>query len=256
MSANRRLPIGLTIATAISLVILIVLGTWQLQRLAWKTKLLADIAAARTAAPVSVDEILRLRMEGQPIEWRRVALTCTTDDPPPRVGHSPERDEHGLTYSLDGGEIAWRLLSPCRPANHPGMTVVLDRGFAAAQDGVLEPQQIDFVMPVSAVGFVRLPEQPKTSWAPQAPWPSIPGGFHAAKKDGSVLRRLGSGLAPAADFYVAVESEKPQPAGLRPTPTPPDIPNRHLEYALTWYGLAGALLAIYAAMLWRRFKAQ
>jgi surfeit locus 1 family protein len=37
-----------------------------------------------------------------------------------------------------------------------------------------------------------------------------------------------------------------------PAPVPPDIPNRHLEYALTWFGLAAALIGVYAAMLLRR----
>ena len=37
-------------------------------------------------------------------------------------------------------------------------------------------------------------------------------------------------------------------------PVPADIPNRHLEYAITWFGLAAALVAVYAAMLWRRWK--
>jgi surfeit locus 1 family protein len=252
----KRLPIGLTIAVAISLVILIVLGTWQMQRLAWKTDLLARIEAARTAEPVSVDEILRLQAAGQPVEWRRVRLSCSSARPPPKAGVAPERERHGLIYGLDDGKIAWRLLSPCRPTEHPEMTVVLDRGFLAAQDGVLEPQLIDAPMPVSAVGLVRLPEPTTKQWAPQGPPPSVPGGFYASHREAATFSRVGSGLAPSAAFYLAAEAETPQPSGLRPTASPPDIPNRHLEYALTWFGLAGALLAIYAAMIWRRFKAQ
>jgi surfeit locus 1 family protein len=41
----RRFPIGLTIATAIAFAISCGLGAWQLKRLAWKTDLLASVAA-------------------------------------------------------------------------------------------------------------------------------------------------------------------------------------------------------------------
>ena len=48
--------------------------------------------------------------------------------------------------------------------------------------------------------------------------------------------------------------EKPAPVGPGPVPAPipANIPNRHFEYALTWFGLAAALIGVYAAMLLRR----
>ena len=46
----------------------------------------------------------------------------------------------------------------------------------------------------------------------------------------------------------------PEWAALVPAPIPAEIANRHLEYALTWYGLAAALLGVYAAMLLRAFR--
>ena len=50
------------------------------------------------------------------------------------------------------------------------------------------------------------------------------------------------------------EQETPAVAGITPAPLPVEISNRHLEYALTWFGLAVTLLFIYAAMLWRRLR--
>ena len=44
---ESRFPIGLTLAAAIALAILIGLGIWQIQRLAWKQDLLARVAADR-----------------------------------------------------------------------------------------------------------------------------------------------------------------------------------------------------------------
>ena len=52
------------------------------------------------------------------------------------------------------------------------------------------------------------------------------------------LRRR-PGAADAARIIVAVERETPVPPGLVPAALPQDIPNNHLVYALTWFGLAG-----------------
>jgi surfeit locus 1 family protein len=239
----KRFPIGLTIAVAISLVILIVLGTWQVQRLHWKARLLADIEAARTAAPVSIDEILRRKAAGQDVEWRKVQLTC--EDAP---GGAPV-----ILYGLFDGEIAWRVVAPCRLAGR-GEVVALERGVLHAMDGVVDPTAIPRLPPPRAVvGVVRLVSA-ASSLAPSSP-ERIAGGFRVRARDAAALAAV-TGSGGVSDLYVSVETETPPATDLEPAPTPPDIPNRHLEYALTWYGLAGALLAIYAAMLWRRFKAR
>ena len=50
------------------------------------------------------------------------------------------------------------------------------------------------------------------------------------------------GSAPVAPFYVEQEAPVP-PGGLpRPGQLRPNLPNNHLQYALTWYGLAVALV--------------
>ena len=239
----KRLPIGLTIAVAISLVILITLGTWQLQRLHWKTQVLADIAAAETAGSVSIDEILRLKAAGQPVEWRKVRFDCEA---------APATGSTAILYGLVDGEIAWRVVAPCRLAGRTE-TIALERGVLHAMDGVVDPAVIPALPPPgSVVGVVRLVSS-ASSLAPSAP-EKITGGLRVRARDAAALAAV-TGPGGRPDLYVSVVSETPKATDLEPAPTPPDIPNRHLEYALTWYGLAGALLAIYAAMLWRRFKA-
>jgi surfeit locus 1 family protein len=59
---------------------------------------------------------------------------------------------------------------------------------------------------------------------------------------------------PAPVFLMAETSSNPEWKALVPAPLPAEIPNRHLEYAVTWFGLAAALAAVYAAMLWRRLR--
>ena len=57
-----------------------------------------------------------------------------------------------------------------------------------------------------------------------------------------------------APYILMVERATPAPPGIVPAPLPAEISNRHLEYALTWFGLAVTLLFIYAAMLWRKMR--
>ena len=60
--------------------------------------------------------------------------------------------------------------------------------------------------------------------------------------------------APAPLVLMAETSSNPEWKALDPAPLPAQITNRHLEYALTWFGLAAALVGVYAAMLWRKWK--
>jgi surfeit locus 1 family protein len=243
MSA-RRFPIALTLVSAVALAILLWLGTWQMQRLAWKNDIIARIEAARTAPPVSIDEILRLKAAGDQVEWRKVRLTC---EPKTAPGGAT-----ALIYGLADGQIAWRVMTPCPLADRQD-AIALERGYFHALDGVIDPKAVPTLPPPQAVvGVVRLTAA--SSALTEAAPVKIPGGLRANARDLSVISAVG-GPAGLNDLYVSVEAETPAARDLAPAPTPPTITNRHLEYALTWYGLAATLVAIYAAMLWRRFKA-
>jgi surfeit locus 1 family protein len=68
-------------------------------------------------------------------------------------------------------------------------------------------------------------------------------------------RRFAVQIQKPAPYILMVESATPaeRPAS-PPRRLPAEISNRHLEYALTWFGLAVTLLFIYAAMLWRKMR--
>ena len=67
---------GLTLMTLIALAILLTLGTWQYNRLKWKTQLLADVEIASQSAPfTSYGAINRTKDAGAPIDFRRVSLS-------------------------------------------------------------------------------------------------------------------------------------------------------------------------------------
>jgi cytochrome oxidase assembly protein ShyY1 len=65
-----------------------------------------------------------------------------------------------------------------------------------------------------------------------------------------------AGLARPAPYVLVAEKETPPAPGVVPTTVGANAAD-NLQYvgayAPTWFGLAGVLAAIYAAMLWRRY---
>lgn len=230
MSASpaRRFPIGLTIATAISLAILCGLGGWQMQRLAWKQDLLTRIAALQGAAatpwtPASA-------------EFTRVSLTC------PGLAKAP----FVQLYAIRDGKAGERIISACPT---PQGTVLVDRGFVADTVSARPPVDPADRTPVNVTGVLRAGDARTFVTPPDQP------------KDRQFFARdaaaIGAGLGvtnPAPLFLMAETSSNPDWQALAPAPLPAEISNRHLEYALTWFGLAATLACVYAAMLWRRRK--
>jgi surfeit locus 1 family protein len=238
----KRLPIGLTLATLIGLAILLALGGWQMKRLAWKTDLLARIEKLKTAPARPLADVLALAAKGENVDFSRVTVVC---DP---TGLKPSKV---WLFGLKDGQAGWRSLAPC---GLPGQVIIIDRGFSARGEDTTPPTTTE-PPPQAVTGILRRPD-------------TLTGVQHAVTQDqndvigwqtregamASAMRGALSGGAKASPFILVAESESPQPFGLNPAPLPTDIPNRHLEYALTWFGLAATLIAIYGAMLWRRFK--
>ena len=76
----RRFPVGLTLATAIALGILVALGVWQLQRLAWKEALIASVAERTTRAPVEAPRAAEWPgLDRDALEYRHVEVTGRFD---------------------------------------------------------------------------------------------------------------------------------------------------------------------------------
>lgn len=231
---TRRLPIGLTVATAIALAILCGLGGWQLKRLAWKNDLIARIEATRTAAPKPITAVPLTPA----YRFTRVTLDC------PGLATAKFVE----LYALRNGRAGTRLISLCkyRERSRP---VLVDRGFVPDTISARPPVAAG-AEPVHLTGVLRDVALP----GPFTPSPQD-GRFYAADLHGMGIA-LGAPRGGVSLVMVSAEtSSNPEWPALTPTGVPTDIPNRHLEYALTWFGLAGALLAVYAALVRRRMKA-
>jgi surfeit locus 1 family protein len=96
-------------------------------------------------------------------------------------------------------------------------------------------------------GVLRKPEHGNLFSAP-----NTPGRWYV--RDVAGMAAALKAPRPAPLFLMAETPTNPEWRALIPAPVPADIPNNHLQYAVTWYGLAAALLGVYAAMLIRRRK--
>jgi surfeit locus 1 family protein len=238
-SDPRRFPVGLTIAVAIAFAILVGLGTWQVQRLHWKEALLARIAALRAAPARPAEGVLTAVAAGINGDFTRVRLTC------PGLSKAPFVE----LYFLHEGEAGVRLISACRIDNPRYETVLVDRGFVADAVSARPPVDPADTTPVEVTGVLRMPEHGNLFSPPNTPrqW---------FVRDVAAMAAALHAPRPAPLFLMAETRTNPEWEALTPLAVPVDIPNNHLSYALTWYGLAAALLGVYAAMLFRRRAGQ
>lgn len=236
---DRRFPLGLTLAVAIATAILVALGVWQLQRLKWKEDLLAHVAALQSAAPQPLGPALERLAKGEDVNFTRVTVAC------PGLATAPFLE----LYAVRGGQAGWRLISACAVAAGPYRTILVDRGFVADTVSARPPADGGDRRPVALQGVLRAPEG-RNPFTPRTP-PSLNRWF---ARDPETMALALKAPNPAPTFLMAETSTNPDWKALVPSPLPAEIPNRHLEYALTWFGLAAALLGVYAAMLWRRWK--
>lgn len=235
----KKIPTGLTAATAIAFAILVALGVWQLQRMAWKRDILQRIEAARTAPATPLADVLRAAAAGEDVNYRKVVAVC------PGLSTAP----YAELYALMDGKMGSRLISVCRLEGGPYGSILVDRGFVADVISSRPPKDPADTRPIGVRGVLRAAQKPAIA-NPDDP-----------AHDRFFTRRIETVAAhlkaqnPAPYFLMAETSSNPEWLALKPTPLPVGVSNRHLEYALTWFGLAGVLVAVYAAMLRGRGKA-
>ncbi|MEI7572514.1 MAG: SURF1 family protein [Phenylobacterium sp.] len=236
-----RFPVGLTIATLIGLAILIALGNWQLQRRVWKEALLARIARLESAAPVDAAQALSKARTPADLDMVRVRLAC------PGISGAAFVELYGL---LDG-HSGRRLVSACPLGTGGSATLLVDRGFI--DDAETARPVVRTVTPGGAsemvTGILRVPDPPG-SFTPKA---DLAKRLWFSRDVVAMAATLG-GSRPAPVMLMAESRTNPDLPALTPSPLPAVISNRHMEYALTWFGLAGALAGVYAARLWKHFR--
>lgn len=222
----RRLVVPILVTLPV-LALLIGLGTWQVQRMHWKTELLARFAAAQ-AGPARP-------LTAEPEPWARFHVT----------GRFLHEREALLGLEVRDAVLGAQLLTPLLRAEGP--PVLVNRGWVPLE----RDRPVD--RPGGEVrieGYLR---------------PSEPRGALSATDDPAARRFytldlsvIGPALGlPEMPPFALVALAPPGPPS-RALPQParhlPQPPNNHLGYVVTWYGLALALVGVFIAWARARLK--
>ena len=251
---GRRLLIrkllGPALMTTVMFLILIGLGTWQVRRLAWKEAILAQIARAEAAPPIPLpatpgtavpEPFTKVAVTGELLHDKSALFGADVRDtrsgpelgalliePLPRAGAPPLLVDRGWVPMKRTSPVAMpqgtvTIAGYVHPADKPGPFSARD-DVAGRHFYTLDPAAIGAALGLDHVApFILIALGPAPT--PGAP----PGGSPAASP----------GASPGASITLPIPAEHlPQP------------PNNHLQYAITWYGLAAALLVIFT--VWAR----
>jgi len=217
----------LTLASVALFAILVGLGVWQLERLQWKLALIAEVNHHLAEPPISLAKALSL---GGAAQYRHVALT----------GRFDNAKEAYVFATAPGGEQVYHVIAPFRVEGDG--TLLVDRGIVPEEK--LAPK-------------TRLAGQPKGTQHLIGVWrtPDAPGFFtpppdrahriwYARDLKGIAAT---DGLRLAAPVLVEADAMANPGGWPKGGQTVVSFRNEHLQYALTWFGLAAVLLAVYVA---------
>jgi len=240
---RRGGAIEATVYTAAGVAILIGLGIWQLDRKVWKENLIATLDERLARAPADLPP---------PDDW--VRLTPGKDEYT-RVKFPAEflPGEEALIYTAGSafrsdvqGPGYW-VFAPARLAG--GSIVVVDRGFVPydRKDPATRAQGAPLGS-IDIVGVMRWPETRGTFTPNDEPQNNV-----WFLRDQKAIAAAKKWDAPAP-FYI--EQESPVPPGELPKPGKliVSLPDNHLQYALTWFGLALGLAGVYVTWLAGRLR--
>jgi len=229
--------------TALMVAIFMGLGVWQLARRAEKHTLIAALDARITAAPVAPPPPAEWHaLNAANDEFRRVTFTATYSKLPDAMVYSA-----GSAVREDvSGPGTWAFL-PARLSS--GETVVIDTGFVAntMQERSVEDRATAKLItgePVTLTGYLRFPE----SAGLLTPADNRDKRLWFTRDHLAMAKALGWGEV--APFYIDLETPVPDNGIPKPGPLTPHLRDEHMQYAITWFSLAAALVIAFA--VWAR----
>ncbi|KIC09900.1 cytochrome oxidase biogenesis protein Surf1, facilitates heme A insertion [Leisingera sp. ANG-M1] len=209
-----RRVIFLLIISGAGLAILIGLGTWQLQRKAWKEDLLHTIESNIAAVPAGLPQ--------SPVEKRDRYLAVTAE------GEIEGNELHVFWVTKDA-ETGYRVIAPFVTSD--GRRVLVDRGFISAAK---KNMPLNYGA-ASVTGNLLWPDE--GDWT--TPAPAVDTNILYARDVAYMAERLNT-----EPVLIVARSATPEAAVTPHAVTTAGIPNNHLQYAITWFSLA----VIWAAM--------
>ena len=223
----RPIP-ALTLACLPALAALLTLGVWQLDRLQWKLGLIDEMTHNMSAAPIPIDRALT--MDAKAAQYRHVSLK----------GHFDNSKEVFVYTTAKDGAPAYHVVTPF--ALDDGRVFLVDRGLiplplrdpATRQAGELDGER-------SIAGIWRTPDAP----GPFTPAPDIAHRIWYSRDLKSIA--TADGIVPAAPVIIEADAAANPGGWPKGGQTIVDLPNDHLQYAITWFALAAGLMFVYLA---------
>lgn len=229
------------VLTAIGVGVLFYLGAWQWQRMdekrAFITRLETQASSPAAALPPTSDwprldlaaiDLTRTVAKGSYLDGIAGVRTTIAAGPP------GSRQLSGFGRWIFQG---FRL--------EDGATILVNRGF-------VPESRFATITPASGqatvTGFLRAPEA-RNSFTPA----DLPQQREFYTRDPAGIAAA-LGIGPAAPFYLEAERQGDgltPPAGVDAKELIARIPDNHLQYALTWWGLALTLIGVFTAYAWQ-----
>lgn len=220
-----------TVFTVPAIAIMLGLGIWQLDRLAWKTDLIAEIQSRIAAPPAPLDTVLaEAGGDLGGIQFRRVSV----------AGAFLHGQEMYLAARSMNGNPGYHVMTPFQLEG--GGVVLVDRGWVPYERKLAETRaegQVEGPMALDAV--IRLPQAAKAWFQPD----NEPANNMWYWTDLAAMRAQAGLPAEGPEIYLEA-GPGANPGGFPiGGQTRVNLPNDHLQYAITWFALAVILAVIY-----------
>jgi surfeit locus 1 family protein len=232
---RRPFPWLLVVLATIAFAALIGLGIWQLERLQWKQGLINTIHERIVAPPVSIESIAARYARSGDVDYWPVEVKGV-------FYHAGER-HFFATYD---GRPGFYVYTPLRMPY--GRFVFINRGFIPFD--LKDPQrrqqtQVEGEVTIRGLARNPLSQKPSSLVPDNEPWKNMFFWKDLGTMEATANLPVHSYMMP---FFIDADAT-PNPGGLPVGGvTIIDLPNNHLQYALTWFGLAAALAAV--VILW------
>lgn len=238
---------GFAIFSLLMVVTCVGLGTWQLQRRLEKHALIAALDERLAAAPEALPAPAQWpALTPAKDEFRRVHFTATY----PRLPDAMVYSSGSAVRNDVSGPGTWAFL----PARTPdGDTVVVNTGFVqnTMQDRAQQDRAVGRLVTgqsANLTGYLRFPEAAGTL----TPAENMARRLWFTRDHLAMARALGwgEGGKTLAPFYIDLESPGPESGIPKPGPLTVHLKDDHMQYAITWFGLAGAVVIAFGVW-WR-----
>ncbi len=229
-----------TLLTVVGTAVLCVLGFWQLQRMEEKRIFIERLQAQALSAPADMPAASTWStLDPRQLDLQHVRASGTYID-----GASAT-----VRTTIAGGPPGSRQLSGFGRWVFQGFRLD-DGGLVLVNRGFVPESRVSAIVPASGraeiTGYLRAPEG-RNSFTPA----DIPAKRDFFTRD-PVAIASAVGIAPTPFYFEAAQTGDglTPPAGLNVRELIGRIPDNHLQYALTWFGLALTLLGVFAAYAW------